>query len=182
MNRSIFTILSFLIVLLLTAVVCTEVAAENRRYFDIGIGGGLSLNSVDSRQLLIAPALNIPFRERDYLRFRLEGNIEFIDVPGKSLLGIGVSPLLRGVLPVGKEASLFLEIGPGINLLSRSKIEDRKLGGPFAFSATGGAGLEFNLGKRLVSISYRLRHLSNGHLYNANQGLNSQYVMLSVEL
>ncbi|MBZ0155507.1 MAG: acyloxyacyl hydrolase [Alphaproteobacteria bacterium] len=155
-------------------------AAEGDRFFEVGIGGGVSLNGINTTQVLIAPAYRIPFKNSEVLKFRIEGTVELIEFHDRITVIAGVAPFLRATWP-GAGLRPFIELSPGVNYASRRHLDGKKLRGPVLFSAMGGIGLEMRVHKRPVSLSYRVRHLSNGHIYgNDNQGLDSQYLMLSI--
>lgn len=172
-------LLLFLISLVILPYSDKGFAANDRRFFEVGLGGGIDLVGLDTSLALLAPAVSMPIKGTDMLRFRLEGNLEFIEHRGQVTTIGGIAPFLRatwqkaGIRP-------FAEIGGGINYSSRKKVDGKELTGPFLFSAMGGVGVEFQCKKKPVSVSYRLRHLSNAHLYKGNQGFNSQYLMLSI--
>jgi hypothetical protein len=168
-------------VLIVTAMLCLcgQAAAEARgAHFELGIGVGTDLNGLGAEQVLIAPAYSIPLY-RESVRLRLEGDFEFIDRSGSTMFIGGVASFIRAALPLGKIRP-FMEIGPGVNYANHVRFAERELGGPFFFSAMGGVGLEIRYDKRDVSISYRVRHISNARLQDHNQGMNSQYIMLSM--
>lgn len=154
-------------------------AAESPHRFEFALGPGISLSNLDSRQLLLAPAVSIPVKGTGFLRFRIEGNAEFIDFHDKFNAVLGVAPFFRTILPKGRVRP-FAEIGGGINYSTHTYLDGDRLKGPFLFSAMANAGLEFTFQGRPASLSYRVRHLSNGHLYHCNKGINSQYLMMSV--
>lgn len=154
-------------------------AEEKERYFEIGIGGGVNLESINTKQILLAPSINWKIKGQESLRFRIEGDLEFIE-DDKNLAVIGgVAPFLR-VGASERNLRPFFEVGAGVNLSSRDEIGERRLGGTFLFSLMGGVGFELVTRGGLISISYRIRHLSNAHLYRLNQGINFQYVMVSI--
>jgi hypothetical protein len=75
----------------------------------------------------------------------------------------------------------FFEIGGGPNLISRTHIGPRKLGGGFIFSLMAGAGVE--LKSRLPSsLSLRFRHLSNGGIFHFNHSINSLFIVISSQI
>ena len=159
---------------------CNEGFAEDKdRYVGFGIGGGINLESINTRQILLAPDISWNIKDQKLLRFRLEGALEFIDDDGRVAVIGGVAPFVRFLLSE-KNVRPFFEVGAGVNLTSRDEVKGRQLGGTFLFSLMGGAGFEILMNKSLISISYRFRHLSNGGLYSHNHGLNSQYLIISV--
>jgi len=164
----------------MTLFLCGWARAEQKgTFFELGVGVGLNLNGLGSTQVLVAPAISIPISS-EIFRLRMEGDLEMMFADGETMMLGGISPMLRASLP-GEKVRLFVEIGPGINYATQKEFGGRHLGGPFFFSAMGGLGIEMPLGRKIISISYRARHLSNGHINGGwNQGYNSQYLMLSV--
>ena len=91
-----------------------------------------------------------------------------------------------GVLRGDGESAFVGSIGPGIyitgfkekidismsinpTIISKHKFGDEDLGGPIEF--TSHIGLNLNI-DRHFTIGYRLQHMSNAVLYDANPGLN----------
>ncbi|HEX8948276.1 MAG TPA: acyloxyacyl hydrolase [Dissulfurispiraceae bacterium] len=153
--------------------------AEKDNFFELGIGPGTSLNGIHTEQLLFAPAFSVKIKGTELVRFRLEGNLELIKEHSRLTVVGGIAPLFRFTVP-GWKLRPFLEAGGGANLANHNDVGGRRLGGHFFFSAMGGTGVAFSAAGHPASISYRVRHLSNGHLYQWNQSLNSHYLMLSV--
>lgn len=160
----------------------TKVLAENKdSYFEIGIGVGTNLlQSLDTQQVLIIPAMNWRIVEKKKLWFRFEGNAELIKADNKIAFVVGVAPMLRKFFLEVKSGLIpFVEIGAGLNLISHNGIKDRRFGGCFIFSIMAGAGIEFKSGGHPIKISYRYRHLSNGGIYSPNEGIDSHYLIFS---
>jgi hypothetical protein len=177
--RQLGVLLWVIIVALVVPYLCSEAAAEvGEIHFELGVGAGSDLHSLQTAQALVAPAVSIPI-SKEIFSLRLEGTLEFISTRGDSLFVAGVSPLLRATLPLEKIRP-FIEIGPGLNYANHANFASRSLGGPFFFSATGAVGIEFAPVGRALSISYRARHLSNGGLREGNESMNSHYIMLSL--
>lgn len=154
-------------------------AAGGGVFFEPGAGVGADLNGLGAKMLLIVPALSVPIKGAEMLRFRLEGNIELIERRDRTTVISGIAPFFRMLCP-GGGIRPFVELGGGVNYSSRKSLDGDRLRGPYLFSGMGGAGIEFLYKKRPVSFSYRARHLSNASLYKTNHGLNSQYLMVIV--
>jgi hypothetical protein len=152
---------------------------EKKGYFELGIGEGISLRGAEASHTVLVPAFNRG--AKDFLRLRLEGNLEYVSDEGRGAFFIGGAPSLR-FLVSEKAPRPFLEIGVGLNYASSTVVGDRELGGHFLFSLMGSIGCEFEVDGRPVTLSYRARHLSNGHLYSKNMGIDSQYIILSMGL
>lgn len=178
-NSSQFISNLFLILCALLLFSDSAFTEEKEKYLEIGLGGGTNLEGINSKSMLLAPAINWKIKGTESLRLRLEGNLEFVKDKKHLIIVGGVSPFLR-IHASGKTIKPFLEVGVGANVASRDEIGERNLGGIFLFSLMGGAGFEFVAEKHMISISYRFRHLSNAHLYPTNQGVNFQYVMVSI--
>lgn len=159
-------------------------AEEQGRFYDIGIGIGTDLFAwLDTRQVLIAPAMNWKMDGLKGTLLRLEGDIEVIDDFKRPIIIVGVAPMLRFFFHEnGNRPKPFIEAGGGGNVVNWNKANGRELGGGFAFSGMAGAGLEFRAWDTGIGISYRYRHLSNARLYPENDSFNSHYLMLSIGL
>ena len=178
---------SLQLVVFLAASLCflTSAFAEDKeRYFEIGIGGGTNLlQSLDTKQVIITPAMNWEIKGAKSLWFRLEGDIELIDDDRRLTFVVGAAPMVRLFLSEdGNRPKPYIEAGAGANLISRNSIKDREFGGSFIFSVMGGAGIEFKAGNRPITVSYRYRHLSNAGLYSPNEGIDSHYLIVSIGL
>ena len=178
MRKDLFLILfSFLLFSLL----CSNIgyAEEKQTHWELGIGPGINMDGKHFKHALIAPAFSLKSRGYEFLSCRLEGDLELIESDGRITAVVGAAPFIRLSMPERKLRPFF-EIGAGANLISRNHTGTKNSGGPFIFSIMGGVGLEFSTWGRPMSISYRVRHLSNSHIYQANQSINSQYLMLSI--
>jgi len=145
------------------------------RNFELGLGIGSNLDGISTTHGLIAPAVNFKLSDNNSLWLHLEGDIEIIS-DDKTTFVFGAAPMLRYYLLDNASIKPFVEAGAGPNLISRSKVENRELGGSFIFSVMGGAGIEFKSG---MKIAYRFRHLSNAGLYEHNDSINAHCLMLS---
>jgi len=73
----------------------------------------------------------------------------------------------------------FVQGGEGAMYTS---LQGERLGGPFEFSSAIGAGLHFFIDRQLaISLSYRLRHISNAGLKSDNSGLNTHFFLIGLE-
>ncbi|MGD0282204.1 MAG: acyloxyacyl hydrolase [Dissulfurispiraceae bacterium] len=160
---------------------------DEKSYFEMGVGAGADLQGMAAKQLILTPAFNMPISSCESLRARIEGDFELYEYtgksgyPGKTSFVGGIAPFLR-LLPFRWNVNPFVEIGVGANLQTNRNIGNHRIGGPFMFSLMSGAGIEMIINKTPISLSYRLRHLSNADIYDNNEGLNSQYIILSIGL
>lgn len=161
----------------LSGVCITEASDE---YFEVGLGGGTSLANFNTKQILIAPSISWKVKDMELLRFRFEGDLELIEHDELGTIIGGVAQFLRILFSPEDNVAPFFEVGAGLNLSNHNVIAHRKLGGGFLFSLMGGAGVEFKTKGKLLSLSTRFRHLSNGNLFPGNQSINSQYLIFSM--
>lgn len=151
---------------------------EKDTSWDLAVGPGLNIDGINTKQLLIAPALSMKVPNHELLRYRFEGDLELIDSNGAITAVIGVAPFLRFLMSQ-KESRPFLEAGAGVNLISRNHTAQKDSGGIFQFTLMGGAGYEFSSSGKPISISCRFRHISNSHIYEENQSINTLYLLVS---
>lgn len=160
------------------------VSGEDRgRYWDFGIGGGINFDGNPTNQVLLIPAYTARISGSRLLWYRLEGNLELLEGKRegqhKLTAVVGVAPVLRWYM---KETGLspYFEIGAGANLITRNFTANKESGGFFLFSPMAGAGIQFSTQGKPISISCRLRHLSNAHIFPINESMNNLYVILSI--
>ena len=168
-----------LLVIALFAILPVSSFPDEENYFDIGVGAGTDFQGTGAKQLLLAPAYNVPIPAHESLRLRIEADMEFIDDRSKTIFVGGVAPFIR-ILPFSWNVKPFVEFGAGANLSTNREIGNQNVDGPFMFSLMSGVGVGTMINKTPVSLSYRFRHLSNAGIYEHNEGFNSQYIMLSV--
>jgi hypothetical protein len=176
------SLLSFLFafLVLLTVSAGNSYCAEKKTHWELAVGPGLNVDDNETSQLLIAPAVSIQ-SSKQWLLYRIEGNLELIDSDGQITAVMGAAPFLRFYL-MGGEKKPFFEIGAGANIISRNNTGEKNSGGSFIFSTMGGAGYEFRIYEKPVTVSCRLRHLSNACLYPHNESINNIYLLFSIGL
>lgn len=88
----------------------------------------------------------------------------------KSLVAFGVYPVLR--FDAGQMAGIvpFLEAAIGFNVLTHTRIEERRLSTAFQFGEFVGVGFAFG-DKRQFDIGARYQHISNADIKRPNDGL-----------
>jgi hypothetical protein len=180
MTIKFFLSLLFASVALFTVFAGNSYCEEKKSHWELAVGPGLNIDGNHTSQILIAPALSIP-SPKQWLQYRIEGDLELIDSDGLITAVIGAAPFLRFYMLEG-EKKPFFELGAGANLISRNHTGDKDSGGAFIFSIMGGIGYEIPLHGRPFTVSTRFRHLSNCYIYGANQSLNTLYVLLSIGL
>lgn len=94
------------------------------------------------------------------------------DTGNRSLEVIDFRPVLRWQYAggSGETPDVYLEVGTGPALLSRTEIENRRFSTAFQFGSHIGLGMRFGPG-RCYEISYRLMHYSNANLKFPNNGM-----------
>lgn len=158
-------------------------AEDEPQSFEIGIGAGAGvLHGLNTEHAIIAPAMNRRIRSMESLWFHLEEDLEIINDYRRTTFVVGGAPMLRLFLKEMGGNIPFVEVGGGVNLISRSRIDNKEIGGSFIFSLMGGVGYEYKTEERPIGISCRFRHLSNGGLYMRNLGINSLYIILYMGL
>lgn len=105
------------------------------------------------------------------------------DAPGgarRSLVGVGLTPMLRWPLSWAPARGLFAEAGIGPRLWSGLSIgTHQRFGTEFEFGTIIGVGTRFGEGER-YEISLRVEHLSNASIRQPNPGINFIYLQVSV--
>jgi hypothetical protein len=172
-------ILLFLVISLCLLRPGSACGEDRDRYGEFGMGGGINFDGNPVSQLLLIPAYNRRLANSRHVWYRLEGNIELLEGFRKITLVAGVSPFLRWYMKE-KGPTPFIEIGGGINLITRNHTANKESGGFIEFSPSAGAGVRFGSQERPIGISLRLRHLSNAHIFPINQSMNSLYVIFSI--
>jgi hypothetical protein len=178
------TIKSFLSLLFASMTLLTISAGEGycaeNIHWELAVGPGLNVDGNHTSQILIAPAISLQ-SPKQWLRYRIEADLELIDSDGQITAVIGAAPFLRFYMLNG-EKKPFFEIGAGANVISRNNTGNKNSGGSFIFSVMGGAGYEFTLYERPVAVSCRFRHISNACLYPHNESINNLYLLFSIGL
>jgi lipid A 3-O-deacylase len=93
------------------------------------------------------------------------------ETPNKYVTAFGAYPVLRLETSSGERFWPFLEGSVGVNLLSRTRINnEREFSTAFQFSEFLGAGVAFG-DKREYDLGLRVQHVSNGNIKFPNDGL-----------
>ena len=97
----------------------------------------------------------------------------------QNAIEFGVSPLLFKLdYDRGQRVVPFFFGGEGVLYTGLQGID---ISGPFEFSSFAGGGLHFFLTDQWsLSVSYRLRHISNAGISHPNRGLNTNFVLLGL--
>jgi opacity protein-like surface antigen len=98
----------------------------------------------------------------------------------QNAIELGVSPLLFKLdYDAGQTVVPFFFGGEGVLYTG---LQGVNISGPFEFSSFAGAGVHFFLTDQIaLSLSYRLRHISNAGIKHPNHGLNTQFVLIGLE-
>lgn len=121
-----------------------------------------------------APWWTLPMDADRILSLSGTAGVAFWDAPGsanQSLVAVGAYPVLRlastsvaGVVP-------YVEASIGVNVLSRTRIEDRRLSTAFQFGEYIGIGAVLG-DRRQFDIGVRYQHISNADIKQPNDGLS----------
>ena len=105
----------------------------------------------------------------------MEGLLGFRTDEGKGTI-VGASPLVRIMYTAWPGFAPYLEAGGGG---SYNNFDLKGMGSRWNFTLEGGAGSQLKIRKGLgLRIEYRLLHLSNGGLAEANRALNANLFLL----
>ena len=91
-------------------------------------------------------------------------------VANKSLVDFRAYPVLRLDGNAFAGIALYIEGSVGLNLLTRTRIDDRELSTAFQFGEFIGAGIAFGA-RREFDIGVRYQHVSNADIKKPNDGL-----------
>lgn len=92
------------------------------------------------------------------------------DTAHKHLVDLTAYPVLRLDSCMGSSWSPYIEAGIGAHLLSKTRINDRRLSTAFQFGEFVGVG--WSIGpKRKFDLGIRVQHLSNASIKKPNPGL-----------
>jgi lipid A 3-O-deacylase len=89
----------------------------------------------------------------------------------KSLIAVGAYPVLRLDMSPVNGLVPYIEASIGANVLSNTRIQDRRLSTAFQFGEYIGVGAAFG-DKRQFDIGARYQHISNADIKNPNDGLS----------
>jgi opacity protein-like surface antigen len=106
------------------------------------------------------------------LSFVLEGivSVAWAEDTGAEM---GITPMLKVSLPLGRRVLLFVEGGAG--LISES-FDSPAIAHAFNFTPQVGGGLDVALTSRwALSLAYRFRHSSNADLYDENPSFDCHF-------
>lgn len=145
---------------------------------EVGVRAGRGMDGAEFRSeaVFIRPAWRPRLGDPGGWHWRLGAEAHAARVRRRNdtlwMAGVGITGWLqRAGFP------LRLGLGTGPTYLSASRIADRDLGGPWAF--TSHLTLRFMLGPH-ASVGYRLQHTSNADFYRPNPGFDIQAVELRV--
>lgn len=117
-----------------------------------------------------------PLGDTDTLRLQWEANLAYwhADDAGNTnnsgLYDLGVTPVLRLLMPGSDRRRGYLEGGVGAHLISETGIHDQALSTTFQFGSLIGAGYLLDGGR--YELGLRLQHLSNAGIEEPNDGIN----------
>lgn len=118
----------------------------------------------------------MPHRAPDPLKFKVEGSLGAANVSGgRAFCALNFFALYY--LEALRTAHIrpYVEAGAGI-IYNDYQVEGQGL--RLNFNPQAGIGAELELGQRRWFAALRAHHVSNGHLYRANRGINSLLLQL----
>jgi hypothetical protein len=167
-----------ILVLILVSFLPQSLSGNEIVWRSIGLRGGVNDNSnnEDFKQYEGFAIWKLPwFRQWDSgwtLGTYLEANAGVLRGGGECAFVGSIGP---GIYFTGFKEKIDLSMGINPTIISKHKFGDEDLGGPVEFTSHIGLNLNFT---RNFTIGYRLQHMSNGFLYDANPGLNLHMIEL----
>ncbi len=130
---------------------------------------------------LLPDVVDEPLHEYDLnLKWVVEAWVAGVfDAPGDAFEG-GVAPI---VLKLDYDyGQRFVPYGIGGVGAMYTGLQGQELGGPFEFASFVGVGLHTFLTDRLaLTLSWRIRHISNAGIKEPNRGLNTNFFLIGLE-
>ena len=130
---------------------------------------------------LLPDVVDEPLHEYDLnLKWVVEAWVAGVfDAPGDAFEG-GVAPI---VLKLDYDyGQRFVPYGIGGVGAMYTGLQGQELGGPFEFASFVGGGLHTFLTDRLaLTLSWRIRHISNAGIKEPNRGLNTNFFLIGLE-
>ena len=126
-------------------------------------------------------AVDLPMR-RHGIKFNwlVEPWIAGIHTPNENAVEFGVNPITFKIgYDVGQMVVPYIQ--GGIGVMATFLQDGLRLGGPFEFDETFGAGLDlFCAPDFALTVGYRYRHMSNASISSDNSGLDTQFVTFGI--
>ena len=152
-----------------------------RAAYGIGARDNLRFVSLLPRVSLFFPrVIDEPLAAHDWRpEFIIEPIVSSITNSNTNTVEAGINPLVFSLrYDRGQSLVPFLEGGEG---LLYTDLRHERLGTRFQFSSQGGGGLHWFLDRTTaLTISYRIRHISNARISKENQGLNTHFLTIGL--
>ena len=129
---------------------------------------------------LLPRAIDEPLARYDLnVKWVVEGWVSGV-FNGQSAIEVGISPI---VLKLDYDAGQrFVPFGIGGVGAMYTGLQGLDLGGPFEFASFVGVGLHtFVTDQIALTLSWRIRHISNAGLQQPNRGLNTNFFLVGVD-
>jgi hypothetical protein len=148
--------------------------------FQTSLGGGGNVRN-DITFLSLMFSSGRVFKELDggrSLQLAVEGSVSHAEQDHESRRAAGVSSLLLYNFKTAGRLSPFTEAGLG---LMHTNLDPERFGSRLNFTLQAGIGFRYRLSnERSLRICYRLHHISNGGLDDANRSIDSNFLIFGV--
>jgi len=128
-----------------------------------------------------APWQTWPMDSDRILSLRGTAGVSFWHAPksaqNQSLYAVGVYPVLRLDMAPATDVIPYVEASIGANLLSHTRIQDRRLATAFQFGEYIGIGAVWG-DRRQFDLGARYQHISNADIKQPNDGLSFASIVL----
>lgn len=173
---------SILLGLILFSTIKAQTGLQSSNYkIDLGYGNSTYKNIKTQQYLFFYKIPNLEWRNKNF-GFDTDINFELIKENNKSTYILGLVPMLRYDFNL-LDKDIFLKGGIGANYINNHNIGNRNTGSHFIFSDMISIGMGiYESPLYNIEISYLFRHISNAGFYKNNEGFNSQYLIISLDI
>jgi lipid A 3-O-deacylase len=147
--------------------------------FQTSLGGGNVREDVTFLSLMFSRGK--VFKELDRgrsLQFAVEGSVSHAKQEDESGRAAGATPLFLYNFKTTGKITAFAEAGLGVLY---TDLDPERFGSRINFTLQAGIGFRYRLtNERSLRFSYRLHHISNGGLDDANRGIDSNFLAFGI--
>jgi opacity protein-like surface antigen len=147
--------------------------------FQTSLGGGNVGNDITFLSLMFSGGKILRELDRGRsLQLAVEGSVSHAKQEHESRRAAGVTSFFLYNFKVAGRLSPFTEAGLG---LLYTDLDPERFGSRINFTLQAGIGFRYRLSnERSLRISYRLHHISNGGLDDANRSIDSNFLVFGV--